>query len=241
MSREIIEKQLTDMANDYAALREDPNSKEKRKTTVRKAIAIVFSKYCPLIWPKERVKNAGLEISKTLESVFKSFSPEKGAFINFLNKSLKNAIEEGRKNAEYGSENNRRIQEESASKDAFDKPILDSLTDETNWQQTYTKTELKCFLDELNTLFLKENQKHKPFLSEWLTWKIIETLDVQQFELPLNQLNFYNQFFVDEQRKNVGLNQNFIATRNGLEKDNASHIINRFKAKINPKYKDFLQ
>lgn len=241
MSKESIEKQLTEMANAYAALRGFPDSEEKRKTVVRKAIAIVFAEYCPLIWNKERIKNAGLEISETIKNVFSSFNPDKGCFINFLNSALSHAINNGCMNAVQGSENNYKIQKKSSVKDVFDKSILDSLADKATHPQDIKSSRTEKFLCEMNKIFLKENQKHQFFLSEWLTWKIIDTLDIEQYEFILNQLDFYNKKFVLEQRRNGDLNQDFIAIRNGLKKDNASHIIKRFVTKIGPDYKEFLQ
>jgi len=241
MSKEPIEKRLTEMANAYAALRGRSDSEERRKVVIRKAITMVFAEYCLLIWNKERIKNAGLEISITIKNVFSSFNPDKGCFINFLNNALSHAINDGCKNAVQGSENNYKIQKESSIKDSFDKPILDSLADKTTRPQNIESSKTEKFLCELNRLFLKENQKHRHFLSEWLTWKIIDELDTEHYESILNHLDFYNKTFVLEHRQNADLNQDFIAKRNGLKKDNACHIIKRFAAKIDSDYKELLQ
>ena len=69
----------------------------------------------------------------------------------------------------------------------------------------------------------------------------MEELDVRQYKPVFNQLDFYNNTFAKEQLRNEELNQEFIATRNSIKKDNASHIIKRFVAKISPNYKEFLQ
>ena len=241
MSKEAIEIQLNDFAKTYAALRDQPFSEEERKAVVRKAIVTVFGKYCPLIWRKEQIKNAGLEISETIEYVFSSFNPDKGCFINFLNSALSHAIDKGCKNAVRGSENNYKIQKDSSSKDGFDRPILDSLEDAATRPQDIPASKIESFLHELNKCFLNENKRHQPFLSEWLTWKTMEELDVRQYKPVLNQLDFYNNTFAKEQLRNEELNQEFIATRNSIKKDNASHIIKRFVAKISPNYKEYLQ
>ena len=194
----------------------------KRRAIRNHFVARVFKDYCPLYWISDDVKNAGLEISKTISSIAASFNSEKSEFQNYLNHALKNAILKGRQNAVVGdSENLKNIRKETVAENetVLNKEAVQSLS--------VTSDKINAsILDTINRRWFKENERHKSFLSLYLNSIFHEFGDYS------NLCHKYEFLSATCKEFSPSMQQQEMAAKYGIEKTNASKIIARFKAKM---------
>lgn len=217
-----ILQELEELCREYQSLQNRSNMDSRRLTISKLFAACVFRDYCPLYWKRDDIKNAGLEISKTITSVFANYNPKESEFSHYLNSALKNAILKGRQNAIVGdSENLKKIQKDT---------IADSETALSNEPTEHHSTETvqidDNILDTITRTWERENERHRPFLSLYLNSIFYKFGNYGDLCGKCKFLSVASQEF------SPSMQQQEMAAKYGIEKTNASKIIARFKAKM---------
>lgn len=216
-----ILQELEELCREYQSLQNRSNMDSKRRTIRNHISTRVFRDYCPLYWRKEDVQNAGLEITNTIASILKTFTPEKSEFSHYLNSALKNAILKGRQNATVGdSKNLKELRKETVSDSdtALNNKAAPNIIAKPNKIS-------EDILDIINQKWSQENERHKSFLSLYLNSFFHEFDDYGSLCHKYECLSTTcKEFFPSMQLQEM-------AAKYGIEKANASKIIARFKDK----------
>ncbi|MGL4987526.1 MAG: hypothetical protein ACRC5H_10390 [Treponemataceae bacterium] len=174
-----------------------------------------------------------LEINQAILSSFNNYKSEKGKFLNYLLRSLRNAIFEGRKTARKDKRNMRceyQTQSDGEEVSVFDTLPSNFVTPEEHFDSTESLQRCLHLFQLIEKTFNESQQRKKPYLSALLTQKFYDEIHV--FEIKTKKK--YTFSFVDEEILTAEKKpkQQEVAACFERDKSDASRTINKFIKKL---------